>query len=270
MIRFVLIEMTWYHQDFAKSILMKRMLLFLNILLVLSSCSNTTSVIKSEDNQWKHQKRENHLNNRNDSSTWDIKMLKQDQQDIDFGDSGPFQLGVFPQPKYDLIGKGSFKGVGVVAGQFEIKDRKIFMRSFFVKENSLNKARLIGRKDEVFFQILVLTDTIDNVNYNLAHSVVLSRNHPDYLGQGFISTKDNRIDYVAFITAENNAYAIVNTRIFDLSFGKTILIAPRKDQTLRSLQIKSPEMSSDSITKYTELLIKDEKVIEFFQSKDNI
>lgn len=144
------------------------------------------------------------------------------------------------------------------------------MNSFFVGENDLNKGRLKEMKDEVFFQILVLTDTIDNENYKLAKALVLSRNHPDYYGQGFIKTKTNKIEYMAFITAENNAYAIINTRIFDLRFGKTILISPQKDKTLRSLQIESPEMSSDSITKYTEELIKNEKTIKFFQNEDTI
>lgn len=249
---------------------MNRVLLFLTILLVVSGCSSTTSIVKPVDDQWNHEKRENHLNNRSDSTSWDKEMLADDARDIDDGDYGPFELGVFPQPEYDLIGKDSFKGLGNKFGQFQIKDKSIIMNSFFVRENALNKDRLKGRKDEVFFQVLVLTDTIDNENYELAKALVLSRNHPDYLGQGFIKTKTNKIEYLAFTTAENETYAIINTRIFNLRFGKTILIAPQKDKTLRSLQIESPRMSSDSITRYTEELIKTEKVMMFFQNKNTI
>ena len=249
---------------------MNKIVLFLTILLVVSGCSNKSSEVKIVDDQWNHQKRENHLNNRSDATSWDKEMFEDDRQSMMDGDFGPFQLGVFPQPKYDLIGKDSFKGMGNKFGQFHVKDKSILMNSFFVGENDLNKGRLKGMKDEVFFQILVLTDTIDNENYKLAKALVLSRNHPDYYGQGFIKTKTNKIEYLAFITAENNAYAIINTRIFDLSFGKTILIAPQKDKTLRSFQIESPEMSSDSITKYTDELLKDQKVMKFFENKDTI
>lgn len=249
---------------------MKRTLVFLNVLLVLSSCTQQSTEYKSDEKSWNTQKRKMHLNNRNDSTAWDMKMLKDDREDIDFGNFGPFQLGVFPQPKYDLIGKGSFKGVGVVSGEFEVKNRTVLMRGFFVKENALNKERLRGRNDDVFFQVIVLTDTIDNVNYNLAQSLVLSRNHPDYLGQGFIKTKTNNIEFMGFTTAEKEAYAIINTRVFNLRFGRTILIAPQKDKTLRSLQIDSPPLTSEAITTFTEELIKENKVLAFFQDSGNI
>ena len=249
---------------------MNRLLLFLTILVVFSNCSNVVSVVNSGDNQWNIRKREQHLNNRNDAASWDRKMLEESRGNIDDRDYGPFELSVFPEPKYGLIGKGSFKGVCYEIGKLQVKDKKILMSSFFVKENALNKDRLNGMKDEVFFQILILTDTIGNVNDKLTENIIISRNHPDYLGQGFVKTKNNRIDYVAFTTAENETYAIINTRIFNLRFGKTILIAPQKDKTLRSLQIKGREITSDSITKSTESLIKDEKVIKFFDRKENI
>ena len=96
-------------------------------------------------------------------------------------------------------------------------------------------------------------------------------NHPDYLGQGFVKTKDNRIDYLAFQTPENNCYAIVNARIFDLKYGKTILIAPQKDKTLRFLQKNQGKIiASDSIKKYTDKLITEKSIIEFFEHNGNI
>ncbi len=144
------------------------------------------------------------------------------------------------------------------------------MDSFIVEKNELNKNRLNDKKDDVFFQIIVLTDTTDNENYALHQSAVLSRNHPDYLGQGFIKTQSNRIDYLAFQTAENDAFAIVNTRLYNLNFGKTILIAPQKDKTLRSLQIKSPQMTSLSLKKSTEDLLNQKEIIDFFQKEGNI
>ncbi len=249
---------------------MKKIIFFLNIILVFSNCANRYEQPKSLDDSWNKEKREQHLDNRNDSTTWNKDLLEDDIENMSDEDYGPFEMGVFPEPKYDLLGKDSFDGVGNKSGKYQMIDRSILMNSFFVSENALNRDRLKGMKNAIFFQILVLTDTIDNVNYNLANAVVVSRNHPDYLGQGFYKTKNNRIDYVAFTTAENETYAIINTRIFNLRFGKTILIAPQSDKTLRSLQIVSPEMSSDSIAKYTDQLIMEQKVISFFLNKDNI
>ena len=148
---------------------------------------------------------------------------------------------------------------------FKLKDKTLLMNSFFIGQNELNKNRLNNKKDEIFFQIIVLTDTINN-----NQSLILSRNHPDYLGQGFFKTKNNRIDYLAFKTADNTAYAIINTKLFDLNFGKTVLVTPQKDKTLRFLQLASPELISDSITKYTNDLIKENAISRFLLKSNNI
>lgn len=247
--------------------IMKQLLIFLISVIFFVGCSNEKNVNK---NAWSKAKRSEHLENIKDSTTWDLKLFVNDKRDVDLGDIGPFEVGTFPVPKYDLVGIESFKGLGSKGGIFHIGSKNLLMNSFYIMENELNKDRLNGGKDEIFFQILILTDTIDDTNYNLSKSIAISRNHPDYLGQGFLRTKNNRIDYMAFQTAENNAYAIINTRIFDLNFGKTVLIAPQKDRTLKSLQIQSPKLTFDSILKYTEDLIESEEIIEFFEKKGTI
>ncbi|WP_445749910.1 hypothetical protein [Polaribacter sp.] len=241
---------------------MKRIILILILIIIIISCSVKKT---SNQNNWSESKRLEYLNNVKDSTTWDFDMFESDKNDGDLGDLGPFGIGAFPVPKYDLLGKGSFKGLGSIGDKYPMKNKTLVMNSFFVKKNEFNKRRLKDNKDEIFFQIIISTDTIDNINHNLMRNIVISRNHPDYLGQGFIKTKHNRIDYLAFQTLENNAYAIINTRIFDLNYGKTILIAPQKDKTLKSLQIKSPELTSDSILDYTKRLINENKIIEFFE-----
>lgn len=242
-------------------------------LIIVSGC-NVDKASKAEKDEvktnWSHQKREQYLSNRNDSAAWDNQMFSNDKQLIGIGELGPFELGVFPVPKYELLGADSFKGLGNKSGDFQIGDKTIIMNSFFVGKNELNKARLNDRTDDLFFQILVLTDTLDTENYNLNKSIAISRNHPDYLGQGFVKTKTQTIDYVAFTTVENTAYAIVNTRLFDLNFGKTILIAPQTDGTLKSLQIKSPDLTSNSVMEYTFTLKNKPKIIKFFNNKETI
>tara|TARA_R110001592_G_scaffold76099_4_gene229969 strand:- start:839 stop:1588 length:750 start_codon:yes stop_codon:yes gene_type:complete len=249
---------------------MKKLVFLLVLPCLINNCTKKNSEVLLQKEPWNLEKREQFLENRNDSTTWDSEMLKNDTQFIGVADFGPFEFGAFPVSDYNIIGKESFKGLGTISEEFKLGDQQILMNSFSVGNSELNKNKLKELKDAVFFHLIVLTDTIDTVNYNLNQRTPVSRNHPDYLGQGFIQTKNNRIDYVAFQTAENAAYAIINTRLFDLNFGKTILIAPQKDKSLRSFQIKSPLISSDSINNYTKQLLKNQKIIKFFDKKENI
>lgn len=213
---------------------------------------------------------------RQDSSFWDKGLFKKDLTSTKGKSSRPFKFGAFPVPRYDLIGKGTFAGLGSFgytgSGKYfkTIKDKTILYNSFFVKKNKLNESRLGNKSDEIFFQIIILTDTIDSANFSHLGSETISRNHPDYLGQGFYKTKNNKIDYVAFTTPENESYAIVNTRLFNLNRGKIILIAPQKDGSLRSMQIESSILSSEEINQFTDNLLKEEGIVKFFTQADNI
>ena len=124
--------------------------------------------------------------------------------------------------------------------------------------------------NEIYFHLLVLTDRIDTVNYTHASSIVISRNHPDYVGQGFYQTENNRIDYFAFTTQSGDSYAIINTRLFNLSDGQTILIAPQKDRTLRSMQLQMPQQFAETIDSYSEELLLRKTVREFFLGSGSI
>ena len=249
-----------------------KILLLLIGLLSISCCKN----VRPENSAFTKLQRQEHLQNRQDSTTWDTDLFKTDIEDDLDEKLGPFTLGTFPNPKYDLIGKGAFQGLttftynGNGVNVKKIEDKTILFNSFFVKNNKLNKKRLKDKKDNMFFQIIVLTDTIDSLNHTHEKNFINSRNHPDYIGQGFYKTKYNQIDYTAFVTAEQNAYAIINTRIFDLKYGKTILIAPQKDKSLRSLQIKTPIISSEEINSYTDSLLEKLEIIHFFTKHGNI
>lgn len=145
-------------------------------------------------------------------------------------------------------------------------DKTILFNALFAKANPFNTEFIpVSEADEVFFHIMVATDYVDTVAYSHTMNEIVSRNHPDYLGQGFFKTFDNRIDYSAFITADRKSYAIVNMRLFDLSKGRTVLIAPQKDGSLHSMQIHSPFLSSKEVEAYSKSLIEEEKVRDFFE-----
>jgi len=48
--------------------------------------------------------------------------------------------------------------------EFQIKGTTLIMNGYVVGKNELNEDRLADLKDEVFYQIIVLTDTIDSLN----------------------------------------------------------------------------------------------------------
>lgn len=138
-----------------------------------------------------------HLTNRQTPEMWDMLMLESDlRRHSEHGSPGdPMSQGVFPEPRYDLYGgESSFTGlgnVGIFGGDEAktLKGKAVLYNSFYVKRNSLNSHRLGDRADEVFFHIVVLTDYVDTLGYSHVGSRVVSRNHPDYIGEGFLDRK---------------------------------------------------------------------------------
>lgn len=255
---------------------MRIKLLILILTVNFSSCSNNKEKLPIE-NIWTDEMAKRHIANREDSSKWDWKIFESDLMSNTNNLGLLFSSGVFPVPKYDILVVNSFNGVGNFGYpggeglELKIDNKTILFNSFFVGVNAFNE-NYVGenKKDEVFFHIVILTDFIDTTNYSHLLSEIISRNHPDYIGQGFYKTKKNKIDYTAFITADRNAYAIINMRLFDLKYGKTILITPQQDGSIRSLQIKSPILSKDEIENYTKGLLEKENIKMFFMAKGNI
>ena len=215
------------------------------------------------------------LANREDSTTWDLKLFKKDLEGVD-NKYGPFSSGAFPVPTYDFFGEGNYRNPeafsynGGYQSVLKVENKILFSTNFFITKGLLNEHYLKEKDNIVFFQIVVLTDLIDWEEFGHLKPLELSRNHPDYFGQGSYKTKNNQIDFSAFATHDGDSYAIVNTRLFDLTKGKTILIAPQKDRSLRSMQIDSPELSSEQIDQYLKGLLKEEKIVKFFTSKESI
>lgn len=228
------------------------------------------------DSFWTDAKNRQRLLDREDSTKWDMEMFANDTANMHQETQLPISNGVFPVPFYDLAGKGSFKGLGnygLPGGPGMEKksgNKTVLYNSFFVNRSDVNRDYTGEGKNEIFFQIIVLTDFVDTVDYSHLKSEIVSRNHPDYVGQGFYITRNSKITYTAFITAGRDAYAIINMRLFDLTRGKTIVIAPRKDGTFRSMQVKSPALSSETIDSYTDKLLKEPAIMRFLQAPGNI
>lgn len=221
--------------------------------------------------EWNLEKEMIHNKNRGDSTKWSAKNWEADGQNITPAGE-PMINGVFPVPDYNLA-DSTFNGLGN-AGEwkgFDLKDKKIIYHSLFVNKFNGNKEFIPNKPNEVFFTIATLTDTIDISRFTHTNVSVSSRNHPHYIGQGFVKTKNNQIDFVGFITADRNAYALVNMRLFDLRIGRIILIAPKKDKTFRSMQLDAPIMSADEMDEYIQgLFMNNKEVTNFFTAPGNI
>ncbi|CAI8885742.1 hypothetical protein [Chryseobacterium sp. IT-36CA2] len=216
--------------------------------------------------------REKQLRAQNQKEDLDFKRMGEELK-VENKDSGPFTYGIFPYPIYDSIQKNGFKGVGTLGNFFGLKlQGKRIVYTSFVENNwgSLNSHK-IKNKDRVFFTILVLTDFIDDKEYTSSKMNIISRNFPDVIGQGFVKTSNNRIDFSAFTTLEKEDFAVVNMKLYHLKYGNIILIAPQKDGSLRSMQINNTtDLTSETLKSYVEQLIQKPEIVTFFTNEKTI
>lgn len=211
-------------------------LLFLTLFCTCGRAQNTFPVLTESQ-------RKAHLERREDSTAWNRKMLAEDLEYIDFfEDVGPMRPGVFPEPDYDLIGEGSFDGVfssGTIWKPDTIANKAVGFISFGVGKNAWHRPFMGADTNQVFFTLVTVIDTLDADGHPLETSLVLSRNNPDVMGECAIRNTVGTVECIAFITAENDRYAIVNMRLFNLKYGDVIVVAPQRDGSFRSLQIKA-------------------------------
>ncbi|HLO61090.1 MAG TPA: hypothetical protein VK179_20235 [Bacteroidales bacterium] len=222
---------------------------------------------------WNNEKEIKYLENREDSTTWNQELLTRDLDRNRETKSEPITYGAFPVPKYELLGQNSFKGIGsggnLIQG-IKTNGKTLLYSYFLVNSNTLNEQYLGNKENEIFFVIVVLTDFVDSVNFTHAGVQIISRNNPDYIGQGFFKTKKDQIDYVAFLTAFREEFAIINMRLFNLKYGRTILIAPQTDGSVRSKQIKGPVLTESEVDEYIRTLLKQDSIKNFFTTEGNI
>ncbi|MEJ7738838.1 MAG: hypothetical protein WKF97_15545 [Chitinophagaceae bacterium] len=213
-----------------------------------------------------------HLKNRQDSATWSKELLQRDIDDSTGNQNGkPFQHGAFPVPKYELAGYFRYKGAGVAGNFKNYYGKKLVYYWFFANKTEATKEILKEKQNEAFFIIVALTNFVDTINRTHSSAFILSRNNPDVICEGYFKTLNNdEVDYMAFLTANRDEYAVVNMRLFNLKFGRIILIAPQKDHSLRSLQLATPLMSSNEVDGYLNGLLEQDKVKSFFLNSGNL
>ena len=225
--------------------------------------------LSSDDtiSEWTSEWQKQYIADRENPAKWDSIHYKEDLQRGEEAKHAPLTKGVFPVPNYDLYA-GTFDGI--VAANFDI-DLPTGQRIACVvsgnHKTSLNESFLGDNDIDFFFIIAVVTDVPrDTVTYDDTFVDGISRNHPDVISEGYVRISEtDRVDFVAFRAANNDAYAIVNMRLFNLNYGSIIVIVPQQDGSLRSMQIKPDEIITfPTLRKYTTSLFTENEQINKF------
>ena len=202
---------------------------------------------------------------------WDMDRMKGDIDTI--SEREPIRFGAFPVPHYSSLGF-NYGGGGELNNRMArslpdykitVEDKEIVFQSFWMGNSPLYKEE---QRNTAFFTVITVIDTVDTNNFALGAARFISRNHPDYTGQGSFITKDNKVEFVAFATPDKGSFAIVNMRLFHLEYGNIILITPQKDGSFRSLQIQGSVPPSEASFEYIKTnVLQREEVIKFFTAK---
>lgn len=232
---------------------MRSMLLLLPFCLVILP-------LFGQDQEWTLEEAQAHHARQFDSTQWDQKLLEMDIKGDPFTIHLAMEEACFPVASYS-------GAAGAIDYLFNFGDKQLKGGAFSIGRNKYNESTFQeGDQHQVFFNILVLTDRVDDEEYNL----VLSRNHPHYVGQGKVLTQNRPVEYICFSTADDHSYAIINSRLFDARLGKTILVAPQKDGSLRFLQFDFSYLGHNKAQAYMQEVLKRKAVRQFFTAKGSI
>ena len=194
----------------------------------------------------------------NDPTAWDREALERDAQYADRIGAVPvpIRIGVFPTPPYESPGNGNLSLVGEANG-VTVRGEAVYVgrgphNDFAFADSSATS--------EVYFAVLVAVGD----SASAGRSYVSSRNHPDYLAEGTVPAERGRVDWLAVQRADRTAFAVVNTRLFDLRFGRIVLAAPQPDGTVRFRQVAAPPLTEESVGPFVEALLAGDEAVSFF------
>lgn len=240
------------------------------ILLLLSSLYSYSQDLSTTT---KAEIRVKQIENINNPALWNMKRMKADIAPIN--DHYPIRNGAFPVPYYNSLGY-NYGGGGSISNHFsrslskyriKLDGKELGFTSFHIGNSPLYSK---NQRDKTFFTLITVIDTVNTKNFAIGGTAFLSRNHPDYGGEGSFMTKNNKVDFVAFTTPDKGSFAIVNMRLFHLEHGNIILVNPQKDGSFRSLQINGDVPTNEEVYNYLRNdILKRKNVVTFF-AKDGL
>jgi len=255
---------------------MNKALSFLCLTILLANCQKNekieNKIVQESDSLWTYNDRKLYSIKNVDSSNWDIDKLIGDTKSNNENnwDIKP-AISNYPSPvaKYDW----GF----VLSERLELKIGNKLLKGFCIAY-AKDKYRSINSSDDFFivkFNILYLSDLTEQDVFSIT-----SRNYPHYMSTGKQKTKQGEIDWVQMDLADSRNFAIINQRYFDLEFGKTIIVIPHKDGSIRLCQIDesissfgedyNEEIDSKKIESYYNSLKSNKELIQSLKNKNII
>ena len=163
----------------------------------------------------------------NDPNSWDMKMFEEDQKNWRSWREKrlPFNQLPYPVPKYKT------NGIGYRIGAFQ--DKQYESVTFWTNRASGENSKA-AIDQEVVCSIVVKEGKFKSCE-------IISRSHPNYVGQGYFNSGVRKIDWEATKDGVGGSIAIINGKYFNLKLGRLILVYLMEDQSMRFLQLRFPE-----------------------------
>lgn len=263
----------------------KQLILLMLFVSLLMSCTgilrqgtqniSPTQDLPTTDSLWTYADRRAYAMSRTDSTKWNREMLN---RDLEFHKSYDFPIKPAisdypsPVPTYP-----KWAGCLLAPFKLEIGDKLMQGACAAYLKDKYRELENPNDSYKVKFNILWLTDESD---IEMGDSHVLSRNYPHYMSTGKQKTTQGEIDWVQMDMADGTNFAIINQRYFDLNFGKTIVVIPFKDGSLRFLQLNETidsfsdnpfdEAAKNKIKAFYEELQQNKKVLKILSNPNVI
>lgn len=240
-----------------KDKLFMRFFLFYFLLCFFNSCQNEKVVKESIISiKWTYEKLNQHALNQMDSLQWDKEMLK---QDIDFFKNYITAFSEYPENK----------------SPFPVTDYEyaVYSEPFVINEDVILKGYRIGEYESFESEkkidkliLIILTNDKDSEDATFVNS----RNFPYLTAEGYFKTSVDIYKWTLTSSPDGFATLFINTKLFDLRFGKTILIYPQKDGSIRFTQLNTLPSDYINFKEFKNFILKNNNVKHQLYSKDNI
>ena len=177
-----------------------------------------------------------------DSINWNVKLFNQDKttykQYKEYFKGLPLTISAFPVADYEYaVASESFK---LTLDSISYKGINI---GYFKDENS----------EEVTYELTLVF--LSNQAESNENSFVQSRNYPYLTAEGTFTEFNTKYDWVFTKSPDGFSFIMLNMKLFDLRFGKTILIIPQKDGSFYYNQINLERNTFKEISMFEDSLL---------------
>lgn len=190
--------------------------LVISMFILFNSCQYRYLNNQINNDNWTYSRLSTNALQQIDSTKWDKKML---EQDIELFKN-------YPNAFYDYpTNKSPFP---VLDYEYAVSSEPIV----FKKNNSIIKGYLIGEyesyESETIINKLALLVVTNDENSEDA-TYIISRNYPYLTAEGYFKTTIDTYNWVFSSSPDGFSTLFINTKLFDLRFGQTIIIYPQKE-----------------------------------------